>query len=139
MRDPGGPVLVRRRGNVDGRHKDGEQPGWQSGEHDVSGWGSTHSGYTNVDAAWLAVRAATSPDEPRRDERQRESPIDGATAEETGPQEKIGDDPHPRRVRERTSLTRDYGWGKNLANFGTRQNCFFFFPFLRRKENTPLF
>ena len=123
MRDPGGPVLVRRRGNVDGRHKDGEQPGWQSGEHDVSGWKSTNPSYTYVDAAWLSVRAATSPDEPRRDERQRESPTDGATAEETGPQEKIGDDPHPRRVRTHLFNARGTKVEQNLANFGTR---FFF-------------
>ena len=101
MRDPGGPVLVRGRGNVDGRHKDGEQSGRESREHDVSRWWASGAGYTYVHAARLALRAATSSNEPRRDERQRESPVDGAPTEKEGPQEEIRDDSHPGRVRER--------------------------------------
>lgn len=99
MRDSGGSVLVRRRGNVDGRHQDGEQSSWQSGKHDVSSWRPRSSLYTYVDATWIALRTATSSDEPRRNERQCESSVGGATAEETRPQEKIRDDSHPRRVR----------------------------------------
>lgn len=99
MRDSGGSVLVRRRGNVDGRHQDGEQSSRQSGKHDVSSRRPRSPLYTYVDATWIAIRTATSSDEPRRNERQRESPVGGATAEETRPQEKIRDDSHPRRVR----------------------------------------
>ena len=101
MRDPGGPVLVRGRGNVDGRHKDGEQSGRESRKHDVSRWRASGAGYTYVHAARLALRTATSSNEPRRDERQRESPVDGASTEKEGPQEEIRDDSHPGRVRER--------------------------------------
>lgn len=105
MRDSGGSVLVRRRGNVDGRHQDGEQSSWQSGKHDVSSWRPRSPLYTYVDAAWIAVRTATSSDEPWRNERQRESPVGGATAEETRPQEKIRDDSHTRRVRTHTRFS----------------------------------
>ena len=107
MRDPGGPVLVRGRGNVDGRHKDGEQSGRESRKHDVSRWWASGAGYTYVDAARLALRAATSSNEPRRDERQRESPVDGAPTEKEGPQEEIRDDSHPGRVREREREERE--------------------------------
>lgn len=102
MRDAGGPVFVRRRGNVDGRHKDGEQSRrWrqrQSREHDVSGRRPTWAGYTH-DAARGAARATTSSDESRDERcRQRQSAA-GASAEEAGPQKKVRDDTHPRGVR----------------------------------------
>lgn len=98
MRDAGGPVLVRGRGDVDGRHEDGEQSRRrrrQSREYDVSGRCPTWAGYTHVDAARGAARAATSSDESRDERcRERQSPA-GASAEEAGPQKKVGDDTHP--------------------------------------------
>lgn len=97
MRDAGGPVLVRGRGDVDERHEDGEQSGRQSREHDMSGRRPTWTGYTHVDAARGAGRAAASSDE-SRDERCRQSPA-GASAEEARPQKKVGDDTHPGGVR----------------------------------------
>ena len=124
MRDSGGSVLVRRRGNVDGRHQDGEQSGWQSGKHDVSSWRPRSPLYTYVDAAWIAIRTATSSDEPRRNERHRESPVGGATAEETRPQEKIRDDSHPRRVRTHTRFS--ISFSRFLKRF-----LAFFFHFLQ--------
>lgn len=99
VRDPGGPVLVRRRGDVDGWYEDGQQPGWQSREHDVSIWRANVPCYAYVDAARPTVRAATSSDEPRRDERHRESSTGGASAEEARPQEKVRNGSHPGRVR----------------------------------------
>lgn len=103
MRDAGGPVLVRRRGDVDGRHKNGEQSRRrrrrQSREHDVSGRCPTWAGYTHVDAARGAARATTSSDESRDERRRRHQSPAGASAEEAGPQKKVGDDTHPRGVR----------------------------------------
>lgn len=103
MRDAGGPVLVRRRGDVDGRHEDGEQSRRrrrrQSREHDVSGRCPTWAGYTHVDAARGAARATTSSDESRDERRRRRQSPAGASAEEARPQKKVGDDTHPRGVR----------------------------------------
>lgn len=123
VRDSSGSVLVRRRGNVDGRHQDGEQSGWQSGKHDVSSWRPRSPLYTYVDAAWIAIRTATSSDEPRRNERHRESPVGGATAEETRPQEKIRDDSHPRRVRTHTRFSISF------SRFLNRFLAFFFISY----------
>lgn len=103
MRDAGGPVLVRGRGDVDGRHKNGEQSRRrrrrQSREHDVSGRCPTWVGYTHVDAARGAVRATTSSNESRDERRRRHQSPAGASAEEARPQKKVGDDTHPRGVR----------------------------------------
>jgi len=117
MRDAGGPVLVRGRGDVDERHEDGEQSRQrqrrrrrrqrrrrqqrrrQSREHDVSGRCPTWARYTHVDAARGAARAATSSDESRDERRRQRESAAGASAEEARPQKKVRDDTHPGGVR----------------------------------------
>lgn len=127
MRDAGGPVLVRGRGDVDERHEDGEQSRRrrrrQSREHDVSGRCPTWTRYTHVDAARGAARATTSSDESRDERRRRRQSPAGASTEEARPQKKVGDDTHPRGVR--VAYTRNQLLRLRLIDFASSSKANF--------------
>lgn len=103
MRDAGGPVLLRRRGNDDERHEDGEQPGRQSGRDGLQR-GPAGPRHAHAHAARLHVpldcpaTAATAPDEHADDERLGESAAGSASAQEARPEKEERDDTHARGV-----------------------------------------